>query len=101
MILCKSLCKKCKWLIFCSSRNAAFCFAYTKARHLVMLTFNKKGDDALTSTSFKNWKNAVSRFKKHENSECHREVTMKYAGALKSPRVSTLISNGIVKEQSI
>ena len=25
-----------------------------------MLTFNKKGDDAFTSTGFKNWKNALS-----------------------------------------
>ena len=97
----KSWFKKYKWLSFCSTRNAAFCFVCRKAKHLGMLTFNKKGDDAFTSTGFKNWKNALSRFKKHENSESHREATMKYTAALKSPSVSTLISNDIIKEQSI
>ena len=56
----KSWFKKYKWLSFCSTRNAAFCFVCRKAKHLGMLTFNKKGDDAFTSTGFKNWKNALS-----------------------------------------
>ena len=55
-------------------RNAAFCFVCRKSKHLGMLTFNKKGDDASSSTGFKNWKNALSRFKKHENSKSQKKL---------------------------
>ena len=74
---------------------------HIEKQSILVCSHSIKGDDAFTSTGFKNWKNAVSRFKKHENSESHREATRKYAGALKSPSVSTSISNDVVKEQSI
>ncbi|XP_053398113.1 zinc finger MYM-type protein 1-like [Mercenaria mercenaria] len=35
---------------------------------------NSKAETAFISTGFSNWKDATKKFKKHENSECHKEA---------------------------
>ena len=63
-----------KWLILCERWSVLFCYSYIQANWQKLITFSKKSDDAFITAGFSGWKNALTRFAKHESSDTHREA---------------------------
>ena len=69
--------KRWSWLHYDEERDLAFCFtcvvAY-KQKHLHAVPCLEK---TFLSTGYSNWKDAVSKFTKHESSRCHQKSVLK------------------------
>ena len=69
------------WLIYCTTRNKAYCFICSKAVKRNMVNFSTKGCDVFLiqeqNSGFDNWQKAIERFKKHEISNFHHESVEK------------------------
>ena len=59
------------WLHYCPQRKGVLCFSCMKASEKNLLSLVTKRDDAFSSIGFTNWKNAIQRFKIHEQSTAH------------------------------
>jgi hypothetical protein len=61
--------------------------------------FSKKGENAFATNGFRNWKDAIRCFKKHEASQSHREAILKWTHYIKAPSITTQLSQQIKDEQ--
>ena len=61
-----------EWLTLCKRRNVLFCYSCMQANGQKLITFSKRSDDAFITVGFSAWKNALTRFAKHESSDTHR-----------------------------
>ena len=70
------------WLHYDEQRDAAFCFTCLKAAESKSLSIiSLSQTDAFTKFGFTNWKTAMERergFRKHENTNSHREAVARY-----------------------
>ena len=75
--------KQYPWLVYCTTRNKAYCFTCSKAYRNKKITFSKKGSDTFImqneGTGFDSWNKAGERFKRHQKSDVHREANEKEA----------------------
>ena len=68
-------CDKYEWLHYDAEKDAAFCYLCMRADHERKFLFSTKRDPAFLSKGFNYWKEATTAFKKHQESECHREAS--------------------------
>ena len=86
------------WLTYCVTRDKAFCHACRVAVNKALVRMPKKrGHHVFIIDGFLNWKKAKSSFKKHEQSQLHKEAAMKVI-LLQQPSVATQLSRQIEKD---
>ena len=61
------------WLHYNESTDSAFCWYCKKATATGQLKSSKR-EDAFINRGYTNWKNAIAAFRKHEQSDCHKEA---------------------------
>lgn len=64
------------WLHYNEQTDRAFCHECICANHENMIT-SAKIEQAFISEGYANWKEANQRFKRHEESECHKEAVLR------------------------
>ena len=88
-------CDKYDWLHYDAEKDAAFCYLCMKTD-----LSSTRRDPAFISKGFTYWKEATTAFKKHQESECHREASK----AILSPpkrTIGELLSREHQKEQEM
>ncbi|XP_062585373.1 zinc finger MYM-type protein 1-like [Saccostrea cucullata] len=65
--------KQYAWLHYDEAKDLAFCFTCMVAAKEGKIS-NFKADGSFISTGFCNWKDATSKFRKHQDSDCHKEA---------------------------
>ena len=93
-------CDKYEWLHYNADKDAAFCYLCMKTDHERKFLASTKRNQAFLSRGFTYWKAATTAFKKHQESECHREAIQ----AMLSPpkhTIGELISKEHKKEQEM
>lgn len=68
---------KWKWLDWDNKKECVYCHPCRMAVRL-NFTLSKKAEPTISETGFRNWKDAVRCFKKHEASHSHRDATLKW-----------------------
>ena len=87
-----------KWLSYCLTRNAVFCFYCRKATLQGGLTFSTRGDSSFITNGFRNWKKGKEKFRNHEMSQTHNEAVLK-CESLSRPSILTLANSALKKDQ--
>ena len=64
---------KYKWLHYQEHNDYVLCYYCTTAKNQGLLKGSNK-DDAFTMTGYSQWKKALERFEKHQNSDAHHEA---------------------------
>lgn len=59
------------WLHYSSRVAGVLCFHCAKAKSLKLTELSKNTVEAFCNTGYTNWKKAIERFKKHQNSYAH------------------------------
>ena len=87
------------WLEWDDEKKCAFCHP---CRMAVILRFSlsKKAETAFSSDGFRAWKNATSSFRKHESSQSHKEVVVKWTHYTKSQPVVVQLSQQLQADQA-
>ena len=63
------------WLHYLQEEDAVLCFfCATAVQHKMPLTGYV--DNVFSKSGFSNWQKALEKFRKHEQSICHRETTV-------------------------
>ena len=65
------------WLHYDEDRDLAFCFTCVVAYQNNHLRSVSNLEQTFISTGFSNWKDATTKFNKHEASQCHKEAVLK------------------------
>ncbi|XP_056010850.1 uncharacterized protein LOC130046401 [Ostrea edulis] len=60
------------WLHYDEAKDLAFCFTCMGAAKEGNIS-NSKAEGSFISTGYNNWKDATSKFRKHQDSDCHKE----------------------------
>jgi len=60
-------------------KNKVFSKICQQCAELDLFSFSHNQDDAFIRTGYDNWKNALSKFKKHASSKFHQEAVLKLA----------------------
>jgi len=68
---------------------------------LDLFRFSTKKDDAFISDGYSNWKNALSKFEKHDISQCHQEAAVKMAHRSNGTNVAGLLSTAHQQERQL
>ena len=85
-------------MAYCVTRDMAFCHVCRVAVNKALVRMPKKrGHHVFIIDGFLNWKKAKSSFKKHEQSQLHKEAAMKVI-LLQQPSVATQLSRQIEKD---
>ena len=69
--------EKWTWIHYSEGEALAFCFLCIVVYQNEHLNSVSNLEQTFISTGFTNWKDATSKFKKHENSQCHKEAVLK------------------------
>ena len=64
-----------------------------------LFRFLTEKDDAFISSGYDNWKHALDKFSKNENSQCHQEAVIKLANRAKCTNVMGLLSKAHEQER--
>ena len=67
-------CQQFEWLHYDVGKDAAFCYLCMKCQLEKKFLASTKRDPAFISRGFTYWKEGTTSFKKHTNTECHREA---------------------------
>ena len=65
------------WLHYCEAKDVVYCFVCLRANVEKKLIWSGNADSAFITTGFCNWKDAYSKFDKHQASKCHAEAVLK------------------------
>ena len=87
-----------KWLSYCLTHNAVFCFYCHKVTSQGGITFSKRGDSTFITTGFSNWKKGKEKFRDHELSQVHNEAVLKHESSTR-PGVLEIANNALKKDQ--
>ena len=90
--------KRFPWLHI-SQTNKVLCFHCAKANNLSLLSITTQNEGTFIDTGFINWKKALERFEKHENSACHSHAVYQFQ-QLKKPSVCAQLSEQKLTEQA-
>ena len=91
---------KWKWLDWNDKKQSVFCHP---CRNAVRLNFTlcKKAEPAFSVVGFRNWKDAVCCFRKHEDSCSHKDASLQWLHYTKSQSVASQLSNQVSSDQAI
>ena len=87
-----------KWLSYCLTHNAIFCFYCRKTTLQGELTFSTRGDSSFFTNGFHNWKKGKEKFRNHEMSQTHNAAALK-CESLSRPNILTLANSALKKDQ--
>ncbi|XP_053374024.1 zinc finger MYM-type protein 1-like [Mercenaria mercenaria] len=65
------------WIHYDESKDLAFCFICMSAMKEGKIA-NSKAESAFVSAGFCNWKDATTKYRKHQQSECHKEAVERH-----------------------
>ena len=91
---------KWKWLDWDNKKDCVYCHPCRMAVRL-NFTLLKKAESAFSESGFRNWKDAVRCFKKHEASHSHRDASLKWLHYTKSQSVASQLSNRVRSDQAM
>ena len=77
--------KKFPWLHYFPEGKAVLCYYCSKANRLSLLELSTKTDAAFIVKGYTYWKNALTKFSRHESSACHRHAIMQLQQAKAAP----------------
>ena len=91
------------WLHWNANEQAVYCHVCRNVHvlKLKLLTLSKHGDHAFSVTGYQSWKTPTLDFKKHENSEKHRECVQKWLQHVKGVDVDAQVCSQKRKEQQV
>ena len=88
------------WLHYVEDGDLAFCFTCVKAYQQRHLDTNSLLEKAFVSSGFRNWKDATSKFAKHEGSRCHADAVLKLVSVPSSTRdIGELFSSQLARDR--
>ena len=85
------------WLHYNEDCDLAFCFTCVVAYKNNHLHSTPCLEKSFISTGFSYWKDAVSKFKKHESSQCHKDAVLK---TISLPSTSKDVGEMLAKQQA-
>ena len=91
---------KWKWLDWDNKKDCVYCHPCCMAVRL-NFTLLKKAESAFSESGFRNWKDTVRCFKKHEASHSHRDASLKWLHYTKSQSVASQLSNRVRSDQAM
>ena len=65
------------------------------------MPLSSKCEDAFTTSGFRRWKKATESFRKHENSNAHKESILKFQGVLKNHNILEKLNDQSASERSL
>lgn len=71
--------KQYPWLHYSPAVKGVLCFYCVKAYTVQKSAMSKKADPAFSSKGYTNWKNALERFERHQNSQAHHHAVTVHA----------------------
>ena len=80
-------------------QDKVFCDICQSCSKFDLFRFSTKKDDAFIFSGYDNWKHAIEKFSKHENSQCHQEAVIKLANRTKCTNVMGLLSKAHEQER--
>lgn len=92
-------CEKYSWLHYDAGTDAAFCFICMKTETEKKFKSSTKREATFISKGYTNWKDACEAFKKHSNSECHKEAVESVGLPVKTGDVGEMPSTEHRKEK--
>ena len=81
------------WITVCTSQYKIFCATCRSAQFQGLLTFPEHRKPAFVSSGFNKWKNALRKFREHENCSMHNQALLKLAAKASSVSVSAQLSS--------
>ena len=90
---------KFEWLTYSSMQDKVFCDICQSCSKFDLFRFSTKKDDAFIFSGNDNWKHALEKCSKHENSQCHQEAVIKLANRAKYTNVMGLLSKAHEQER--
>ena len=92
--------KKYGWLKYDRARQRVTCAVCAEAEQRGLLAAMAKRDDAFTSRGYNGWRNAIIKFTKHENSNCHCEATKRLSEVeAQNSTAAKMLLTGKAKQQ--
>ena len=91
---------KWKWLDYNKSKDSVFCHPCRMAVKL-KFTLSGKAENVFSDVGFRNWKDAVRCFRKHESSHSHRDATSKWLHFSRSQSIASHLSHQVCDDQAI
>ena len=88
-----------EWLHYDEGEDKAYCYSCMEANSRNLIG-SKKLEPTFISEGYKNWKDAPSRFGKHQQSECHREGVMRLHLASNPQDVGSSLSKQSMDEKA-
>ena len=86
------------WLHYCEEKDHFSCIGAYQNNQLQAVHCLEK---SFISTGFSNWKDAVTKFNKHEGSRCHKDAVLATVTLLATTRdISELLSTQLAKKRS-
>lgn len=73
------------WLHLCCTSLKVYCFYCRTACKAHVAVMSTRADAAFTTCGFSNWKNAISKFKEHEQCLAHRDSVIAYEASKQAP----------------
>lgn len=88
------------WLHYSEDKDLAFCFTCIVAYKNNHLESDRCLEQTSISTGFSNWKDAATKFCKHEGSRCHKDAVLKTTTLpATTPDVGEMLSSELAKER--
>ncbi len=79
-----------------SANIAVFCATCRSAQQQGLITYSEHQKPAFVSDGFHKWKNALRKFREHENSSMHKEAALKLAAKSSSVGLHAQLSSVIL-----
>lgn len=81
--------------------TSAFCRVCKECETLNLFKFSTKRDGSFTSDGFRNWRNALQKFKRHDTSASHREAVLKLTNIQNGTHVLGQLEQAHEKERAV
>ena len=90
--------KQFTWLHYCKFTDSAFCCHCMKASDQLK---SSKREEAFITRGYKNWKHATTAFRKHEESDCHKEALELYLLPQQCDDIAETMQQSLRKEKQL
>ena len=87
------------WLHYNEDKDLAFCFTCVVAYQNNHLRSVSSLEQSFIATGFSNWKDATTKFRKHEASQCHKEAVLKTITVTATADVGEMLSSQLAKHR--
>ena len=87
------------WLHYDVKTDVVLCEVCVSQRKKGNLTLSTKKEDAFISTGFSNWKKTLEKFRKHQESSCHRKTVSMSSIRETNEKLLDMLSNTLSQKK--